>query len=778
MAFLNEENFSELIADRDSQKKVIKLRSKPYVERKVRKSEFSAPEDGWYIVDEKLKREVRLAKDKPQDEVFEDQVWCLLSKLGFRYLSRDRHLRLRYDKKDGASQQIDVLAVDEQCALIVECKSAAGPSARVASFKTEIESLGGKKAGLHREIRERFGKPDLKIAYLLATKNYIVRSADAERLATFNIQHFSEADLEYYQELESHLGTAARYQFEADIFKHQSIPEIDGRVYAVQGSMGGLPYYTFLIEPERLLKIGYVLHRSKSIRVLPSYQRLIKKSRLSAIRKFINNGGYFPNSLVVSVENDGKPLRFEQAAPAIERSQSRVGVLHLPNKFRSLYIIDGQHRLYGYSESNYEANNLVPVVAFDNLDRNEQLKLFMEINENQKAVSKNLKHTLDADLKWDSANLAERAEGIKKQLCQELGEDTSSPLFNRVLVGEDQRTETKVITLDAILRGLNQTPFVGKFTRNEIKEQGVFNVGDSSKTLSLIKKVLIGYFSYVQDNFTEEWERLPKEGALLTINDGVTAQIQLIGDIIQHMVQRREIAPLADPPSEIVDKLSTYIDGLKPFFIGLSDEERAEIRSKYGSGAPARLRRIFQRAIHQHRSDFDPPGLSDYWRDQSKQYNIETYARILDIETLLREQVKEALQAAHGEMWLKKGLSEKLYTTLVTEAAKKNRTIAKAEDEKSPWDCLNLIHLREIMLHQAQWSNFFQKQYTIPGQEGLRKEQKTNWLVELNRIRNVTDHEYSVKKSEADYVAALADWLLIGSDEAIQRHAIASEEEA
>lgn len=770
MTYLDEENFSELIADREDQKKILKYRSKPYIERKVRKTEFSKADDRWYVINDQLKRDIKLAKDKPNDEVFEDKVWTLLSKLGFRYLSADRHLKIRYDKKDGASQQIDVLAVDDECALIVECKCAKGLVSKVANFKTEIESLGGKKAGLHREIRERFNKPNLKIAYLLATKNYTIREVDAERLEAFKIQHFSEVDLGYYEELAGHLGTAARYQFEADIFQHQIIPELDSRVYAIQGTMGGLPYYSFLIQPEKLLKLGYVLHRSKSIRVLPSYQRLIKKNRLSAIRRFINNGGYFPNSLVVSVENEGKPIRFEQAAPSLEGSQSKLGVLHLPNKYRSLYVIDGQHRLYGYSESEYAESNSIPVVAFIDLDRNEQLRLFMEINENQKAVSKNLKHTLDADLKWDSENLKERAEGIKKQLCQELGEDTSSPLFNRVLIGEDHRTETKIITLDAILRGLNQTPFVGRFTKNEIREHGIFNVGDSAKTLNLIKKILIGCFSYIQDNLQEEWERLPKDGGLLTINDGITAQIQLFGDIVGHMVQKNEIAPLSDSPDEIVDKLSTYVDGLKTYFTNLSEDDRAELRSKYGSGAPTRLRRIFQQAIHEHRDDFQPDGLAEYWRDQSKQYNIETYSRVLDIETKLRDDVKDALQNEHGAMWLKKGLSEKLYTGLVTDAAKKNRMIENEEDEKTPWDCLNLIHLREIMMHQAQWSTLFQKQYTVPGQEGLKKEQKTNWLVELNRIRNIADHEYSVGKDDADYVAALHDWLVLGLDTAIRTH--------
>ncbi len=768
MRILNEENFSELISDREDQVLVYRERSKPYTERRVRRAEFSAPEDGWYVIDDNLKRDVKLARDKPRSQTFEDDVWCLLSKLSFKYLSKDRNLRLRYDQDDGAAQQIDVLAVDDECAIIFECKSCEG-SPKPGNFKTEIESLAGKKAGLHREIRERFGKPDLKIAYVLATRNYIMKSADRERLAAFNIHHFSDLDFDYYAELASHLGTAARFQFEADLFHNQTIPHLEGRVYALEGKMGGLTYYSFLMEPERLLKLGYVLHRSKSIKVLPTYQRLVKKPRLTAIRKFLNRGGYFPNSLIVSVENDGKKIRFEPAAASIETSGSRHGVLHLPEKYRSLYVVDGQHRLYGYSDTQYSSNNLVPVVAFIDLERSEQLRLFMEINENQKAVSKNLKHTLDADLKWDSNNLADRAEGIKKQLAQELGEDISSPLFNRVLVGEDQRTDIKVVTLDAILRGLNQTNFVGRYTKDAVKKQGIFATGKSVSTLNLIKDIAFGYFTYVAETMPDEWNRLQKDGALLTINDGITAQIALLGDVIAHMVNRGEIQPLSDAPSDIIEKATTYFAGLKVYFGTLSDTERGELRKKYGSGAPTRLRRIFQRAIHEHRDDFEPEGLHEYWRDQSKQFNVDTYSRIADIELKLREDVKDRLIATYGNMWLKRGLPEALYTELVTAAAKKNRVIENDEEEKTPWDCLNLIHLRVIVSHSSHWSQIFQKELTIPGQENMKKDDRTQWMLKLNAIRNITDHEYSVSKQDADYVAALHDWLILDNADEIKR---------
>ena len=320
------------------------------------------------------------------------------------------------------------------------------------------------------------------------------------------------------------------------------------------------------------------------------------------------------------------------------------------------------------------------------------------------------------------------------------------------------------------MRGLNQTPFVGRFTKSEVKEHGVFNTGDSASTVELIKRLLIGFFTYVSELLPEEWQRPQKEGALLTINDGITAQIMLAGDIVQHMVKVGEVKPLADPMDGIVDKITTYVDGLRPYFDKLSDAERAELRSKYGSGAPTRLRRIFQRAVHAYRDDFRPEGLEDYWRDQSKQYNIDTYRRVADIELKLREEIKEALSQQYGSMWLKRGLPEKLYTDLSTEAAKKNRTIEDPAEEKTPWDCLNLIHLRIIMSHGSHWSTLFQKKFTIPGEESRKKDDKTAWLARLNAIRNKADHEYSVTKEEADYVAAVHDWLMLGSSDAIERY--------
>lgn len=142
-------------------------------------------------------------------------------------------------------------------------------------------------------IQQLFPDTKYKIKFIFATKNYYLSEQDNARLNNYGIIHFDEETLKYYQELTKHLGTSAKYQLLGSIFEGQTIPELDNRIPAIKGKMGGYTYYSFSIEPEKLLKIGYVLHRNKANRkLMPTYQRLIKKSRLKSVQDFVDNGGF------------------------------------------------------------------------------------------------------------------------------------------------------------------------------------------------------------------------------------------------------------------------------------------------------------------------------------------------------------------------------------------------------------------------------------------------------------------------------------------------------
>ena len=65
-------------------------------------------------------------------------------------------------------------------------------------------------------------------------------------------------------------------------------------------------------------------------------------------------------------------LRFEPVGKS--PSEAKLGILHLPQTYRAAYIIDGQHRLYGYANSDRAGTDLVPVVAFVDMPGDEQVR--------------------------------------------------------------------------------------------------------------------------------------------------------------------------------------------------------------------------------------------------------------------------------------------------------------------------------------------------------------------------------------------------------------------
>ena len=66
-------------------------------------------------------------------------------------------------------------------------------------------------------------------------------------------------------------------------------------------------------------------------------------------------------------------------------------------------------------------SNTIPVVALKNLDPSDQLELFMQINENQKAVSPTLRITLEEVLYWNASRLDTRLKALRSSVIRALG---------------------------------------------------------------------------------------------------------------------------------------------------------------------------------------------------------------------------------------------------------------------------------------------------------------------------------------------------------------------
>ena len=630
----------DLIVSGDELSKARVLRSKSYIEAKERRAALpELIEEGWEEYKSyKNNKFVGIRKKKKFDECFEDQVWCLFARMGFTHMNKNRSFAMSYEQgKEKITQQIDVFAADDETVIIVECKAA--ESIRDGVFKKPLEALHSQMDGLRREARSRF--PKAKVKFIWATQNFIISPADQARMREWNIVHFSDAVINYYSELVKHLGTCARYQLLGSLFANDTIQNMDDRIPAIQGEMGGHKYYSFSIEPERLLKIGYVLHRNEANKnMMPTYQRLIKKKRLTEVQKFINSGGYFPNSLIISIDSGGKGLQFDAGSPKVDGAHSRIGILHLPKKYRSAYIIDGQHRLYGYSDSNYATSNSIPVVAFVDLDRQEQIKLFMDINENQKAVPKTLRVTLNADMLWDSPDYNERRQALRSKIAQMFGEEETSPLLGRVVIGEDEKSSIKCITVEAIQTALKKCNFMTQYgKKNCIIKDGTFDAGTNQSTCDLLYPFLEECLRYVKDGAAEEWERGDRDDGMLTMNRGIQAVIRVINDIVNHLVERGDISPKMQKTEDVVKQVAFYLDPLNEYLSNLTQQERKELRGYFGGGADTRFWRAFQREIAKTRVDFNPDGLKKYWEDEAKTFNADSVKYLRDIESWVKRTI-------------------------------------------------------------------------------------------------------------------------------------------
>ena len=123
---------------------------------------------------------------------------------------------------------------------------------------------------------------------------------------------------------------------------------------------------------------------------METYQRLVTPKRLREIARFIDGAdfvGTFPTNVVLNLHS--KKIRFDKRETF---GQVQVGSLYLPNVYGSAFVVDGQHRLFGYAYSdrakNEDDKTAFSVLAYENLDMQLEARMFVDINSQQKQVAK------------------------------------------------------------------------------------------------------------------------------------------------------------------------------------------------------------------------------------------------------------------------------------------------------------------------------------------------------------------------------------------------------
>ncbi|NLT13869.1 MAG: DGQHR domain-containing protein, partial [Clostridiales bacterium] len=159
-------------------------------------------------------------------------------------------------------------------------------------------------------------------------------------------------------------------------------------------SQGSSKFYSLTMPSEILSETCFVSTRDTNPH--DGFQRMLDKNRAQEIADYIDSGkGSIPTAIILSAQ--------EEAALEYNSKNKTIDFNLVPKAF---LILDGQHRVYGFSLAKTSVR--VPVIIYNGLSRKEETRLFVDINTKQRPVP--------SELVLDIKSLAEYETNIEA-LC-------------------------------------------------------------------------------------------------------------------------------------------------------------------------------------------------------------------------------------------------------------------------------------------------------------------------------------------------------------------------
>jgi DGQHR domain-containing protein len=201
-------------------------------------------------------------------------------------------------------------------------------------------------------------------------------------------------------------------------------------------TQGKTKFYTATMDIKVLAECATVDTRADN--PVEGFQRQLDERRAKEIAAYIDAGNSIPTAIVLSA----------QPAANLQYS-SRNRSITFDRTPTSFLILDGQHRVFGFSKVKIATKVRVPVVIYEGLTLAEECRLFVDINTKQRPVP----NALLLDIK----RLAEREtdeEGLFRDVFDRFANDASSPLFGRMSSAESKIGSLSRVTFNSSLRAI------------------------------------------------------------------------------------------------------------------------------------------------------------------------------------------------------------------------------------------------------------------------------------------------------------------------------------
>lgn len=212
--------------------------------------------------------------------------------------------------------------------------------------------------------------------------------------------------------------------------------ELSGKIVSYTASLitqGKYRFYTLAMPSDVLAENCTVDRRADN--PVEGFQRLLDKTRAQEIADYIDSGfGTIPGAIVLSAQPEAR-LEYTRTKRTIRFTKHP----------RAFLILDGQHRVFGFSLS--QTRLRVPVVIYNGLSKADEAKLFMDINTKQRPVPNELLLAIKQLAQSETSQ-----EALLREVFDKFDQQTNSPLLGLMSSTERRSGKISRVTFNAALK--------------------------------------------------------------------------------------------------------------------------------------------------------------------------------------------------------------------------------------------------------------------------------------------------------------------------------------
>lgn len=376
---------------------------------------------------------------------------------------------------------------------------------------------------------------------------------------------------------------------------------------------------------------------------------------------------------------------------------------------------------------------------------------------------------LEEDLYWDSDRADSRLKALRSSIIKKLGNSESSPLFNKISVGEDKavltfKPFTTALANSSLLPSAkgnkyNEDSLVGSLydTNNQVHNQ------EMNRAKKKIVDFIIHCYDYVEHSYPKIYN---KEKYFIVSNRGTFAFISLIGDLNKFETEKGKLSKQSKS-SDRFEIIKPYLKSLLDGLSKLSTEEEDKQLTLLGAGADTKWLRYFQTIVNTNHTSYNPPELIDWKERQNEVYQSDGRKYIKEVERFMKKTILNNLEILFEDNWELEIETIQSACTLRANAENK-KNYKEGISKRVEWTEMFSITDYKVLI-EKYWSKkpepmiddfiTFEKTFAIDIGIGKNKKEVLKWISYFNSYRNQLAHEGSkekgINKKEVDLLKTI-----------------------